>query len=63
MIVGLLPAAEGSIELFGQPIRKFQDWERIGYVPQKIRLIRCSRPLCVKSLCPGYIIGRKCFAV
>ena len=35
MIVGLSPAAEGSIELFGQPIRKFQDWERIGYVPQK----------------------------
>ncbi|WP_054957681.1 metal ABC transporter ATP-binding protein [Paenibacillus dakarensis] len=35
MIVGLLPAAEGSIELFGQPIRKFRDWERIGYVPQK----------------------------
>ncbi|WP_106768106.1 metal ABC transporter ATP-binding protein [Paenibacillus faecalis] len=35
MIVGLLPAAEGSVELFGQPIRKFRDWERIGYVPQK----------------------------
>lgn len=35
MIVGLLPAAQGSIELFGQPIRKFRDWERIGYVPQK----------------------------
>ncbi|MFC7681897.1 metal ABC transporter ATP-binding protein [Paenibacillus sp. GCM10028914] len=35
MIVGLLPATEGSIELFGQPIRKFRDWERIGYVPQK----------------------------
>lgn len=35
MIVGLLPAAEGGIELFGQPIRKFRDWERIGYVPQK----------------------------
>lgn len=35
MIVGLLPAAEGTIELFGQPIRKFQDWERMGYVPQK----------------------------
>lgn len=35
MIVGLLPPAEGRIELFGQPIRKFRDWERIGYVPQK----------------------------
>ncbi|KHF29371.1 High-affinity zinc uptake system ATP-binding protein ZnuC [Paenibacillus sp. P1XP2] len=35
MIVGLLPAGDGQIRLFGQPIRKFKDWERIGYVPQK----------------------------
>lgn len=35
MIVGLLPSGEGNIQLFGQPIRKFKDWERIGYVPQK----------------------------
>ena len=35
MIVGLLTPAGGSIELFGTPIRKFRDWERIGYVPQK----------------------------
>lgn len=35
IIVGLLQAADGTVELFGQPIRKFRDWERIGYVPQK----------------------------
>ncbi|GIO30716.1 MULTISPECIES: metal ABC transporter ATP-binding protein [Paenibacillus] len=35
MIVGLLPAGAGDIRLFGQPIRKFKDWERVGYVPQK----------------------------
>ncbi|MDR0267068.1 metal ABC transporter ATP-binding protein [Paenibacillus sp.] len=35
MIVGLLPAGQGEIRLFGQSIRKFKDWERIGYVPQK----------------------------
>lgn len=35
MIVGLLPAGRGQIKLFGQPIRNFKDWERIGYVPQK----------------------------
>ncbi|MBO2945140.1 metal ABC transporter ATP-binding protein [Paenibacillus sp. F411] len=35
LIVGLLPSAHGSIELFGEPIRRFRDWERIGYVPQK----------------------------
>jgi zinc transport system ATP-binding protein len=35
MIVGLLPATSGEIRLFGEPARKFKDWERIGYVPQK----------------------------
>ncbi|WP_379128749.1 metal ABC transporter ATP-binding protein [Paenibacillus sp. sgz500958] len=35
MIVGLLPASSGEIRLFGETARKFKDWERIGYVPQK----------------------------
>jgi len=35
MIVGLLKPTEGELELFGQPIGKFADWHKIGYVPQK----------------------------
>lgn len=35
MMVGLLQPTEGQIRLFGEPIRRFRDWERIGYVPQK----------------------------
>ncbi|MFD1176227.1 metal ABC transporter ATP-binding protein [Paenibacillus puldeungensis] len=35
MMVGLLSPTEGQIRLFGEPIRHFRDWERIGYVPQK----------------------------
>ncbi|WP_425354978.1 metal ABC transporter ATP-binding protein [Paenibacillus shirakamiensis] len=35
MIVGLLAPSSGEIRLFGEPVRKFRDWERIGYVPQK----------------------------
>lgn len=35
MIVGLLRPTNGEIMLFGQPVRSFRDWERIGYVPQK----------------------------
>ncbi|MCM3698318.1 metal ABC transporter ATP-binding protein [Paenibacillus macerans] len=35
MMVGLLSPTEGEIRLFGEPIRRFRDWERIGYVPQK----------------------------
>lgn len=35
MMVGLLRPTDGQIQLFGEPIHKFRDWERIGYVPQK----------------------------
>jgi zinc transport system ATP-binding protein len=34
-IVGLLPVASGSVELFGTPRQHFRDWRRVGYVPQR----------------------------
>ncbi|WP_035735992.1 metal ABC transporter ATP-binding protein [Glycomyces arizonensis] len=34
-VVGLVPLASGAIELFGVPQRRFRDWKRIGYVPQR----------------------------
>lgn len=35
IMLGLFPPAAGSVKLFGQPVGKFKDWPRIGYVPQK----------------------------
>jgi zinc transport system ATP-binding protein len=34
-LTGLLPLTAGSLELFGVPIDDFDDWRRIGYVPQR----------------------------
>lgn len=34
-IVGQVPLTGGELELFGTPKRKFRDWARIGYVPQR----------------------------
>ncbi|RNL64966.1 metal ABC transporter ATP-binding protein [Nocardioides marmoriginsengisoli] len=34
-ITGLLPLSAGSVRLFGQPIREFDQWPRLGYVPQR----------------------------
>jgi zinc transport system ATP-binding protein len=34
LILGELPPSAGSIRLFGQDIRQFRDWPKIGYVPQ-----------------------------
>lgn len=35
LIVGLLQPLSGDIRLFGQSIKQFDEWDRIGYVPQK----------------------------
>ena len=35
-ILGLVPLRRGEIELFGTAQRRFRDWARIGYVPQRL---------------------------
>lgn len=35
IILGILKPSQGSVKLFGQDIATFQDWHKIGYVPQK----------------------------
>jgi zinc transport system ATP-binding protein len=34
-LLGLVPLAAGSLELFGTPLARFSAWPRIGYVPQR----------------------------
>ncbi|TVL91923.1 metal ABC transporter ATP-binding protein [Streptomyces sp. SAJ15] len=34
-VVGQVPLTEGELTLFGTPRRRFRDWARIGYVPQR----------------------------
>ncbi|WP_338898377.1 metal ABC transporter ATP-binding protein [Streptomyces sp. TG1A-60] len=34
-VIGQVPVTEGEIELFGTPRRRFRDWRRLGYVPQR----------------------------
>jgi zinc transport system ATP-binding protein len=34
-MIGLVPVRSGSVTLFGAPIRRFRDWHRVGYVPQR----------------------------
>ncbi|MFF3869196.1 metal ABC transporter ATP-binding protein [Micromonospora sp. NPDC001898] len=35
-VLGLVPLRAGSIALFGTPLRRFRQWQRIGYVPQRL---------------------------
>ncbi|MGW0757974.1 metal ABC transporter ATP-binding protein [Streptomyces sp. NPDC002814] len=34
-IIGQVPVSGGEIEIFGTPRRRFRDWARVGYVPQR----------------------------
>ncbi len=33
--VGLIPYASGSVQLFGDPLARFDEWGRVGFVPQR----------------------------
>ncbi|MGK5532656.1 metal ABC transporter ATP-binding protein [Streptomyces sp. URMC 129] len=33
--VGQVPVTGGELALFGTPVRRFRDWARVGYVPQR----------------------------
>lgn len=35
-VLGLVPLSSGSVQLFDQPARRFRQWHRIGYVPQRL---------------------------
>ena len=35
-LLGVVPLAGGRVELFGSPVRRFREWQRIGYVPQRV---------------------------
>ncbi len=34
-MVGLLPLSQGHVRLFDQPLSRFGQWHRLGYVPQR----------------------------
>jgi zinc transport system ATP-binding protein len=35
-VLGLVPLTSGTVELFGTAQRRFRQWQRIGYVPQRM---------------------------
>lgn len=34
-VIGQVPLTDGRIDLFGTELRRFRQWSRVGYVPQR----------------------------
>ena len=34
--LGLVPLVSGTVQLFGVPLKRFRQWHRVGYVPQRL---------------------------
>ena len=35
-MIGLVPLCRGEVRLFGTPLDGFRDWQRVGFVPQRV---------------------------
>jgi zinc transport system ATP-binding protein len=57
MIAGLHKPSSGEITLFGEPIAKFKEWNRIGYVPQR-NSFNPQFPATVKEVVTSGLYGR-----
>lgn len=59
VVLGLLPVKDGEVFLFGTPLAKFSDWQRIGYVSQKANSFNSSFPVSVFEVVSMGLFGRK----
>ncbi len=50
IILGLYKPTKGRVYLMGKPLEEFQEWEKIGYVPQKATHIDPVFPASVKEV-------------
>ncbi len=57
-VLGLVPVASGSVELFGVDRRSFHDWSRIGYVPQRVSASSGVPATVTEVVASGRLTGR-----
>jgi len=60
-ILGLVPLQKGAIVLFDQDIKKFSQWEKVGYLPQKINTINPLFPASVEEIVSIGLLSTKSF--
>jgi zinc transport system ATP-binding protein len=55
--LGLLRPTHGTVRLFGTPVRDFDDWGRVGYVPQRASA-QAAVPVSVEEVVRTGLAGR-----
>jgi zinc transport system ATP-binding protein len=60
-ILGLLPVSKGEIKLFGKIKEKFNEWGKIGYLPQKLSTINALFPATVNEVVMLGLLSQKKF--
>ena len=58
LILGLLSPTKGTVELFGQPLPKFREWNRIGYVAQQVAHGAGGFPATVREVVASGLVGK-----
>ncbi len=59
-LLGLLPPSAGNISLFGQNPAEFNDWYKVGYLPQKLTGFNPYFPARVKEIVSlGLLAGKR----
>lgn len=59
VMLGLMRPSAGEIKVFGEPLTKFSDWSKIGYVPQKATNFDPLFPVTVGEVVAMGRYGRK----
>lgn len=50
MLAHVMPQTAGEIDYYGQPIERFKDWHKIGYVPQNPAKMQRAFPISVEEV-------------
>lgn len=60
-LLGLKPVCSGSATLFGKDCNSFAQWEKVGYLPQSLRLFNPSFPATVAEVVSLGLLSTKKF--
>jgi zinc transport system ATP-binding protein len=61
VILGLIKQTKGTVSLFGTKANEFRDWQRIGYLPQKLTHFNPHFPATVREIVSSGLFSAKKF--